>query len=57
MSDTTTTGHGIPDNYYERMNSYDVKFCPNCGAMNYIKLDWCGSIKGLLFCSVCGKEL
>ena len=32
MSDTTTTGLGIPNNYYERMNSFDVKFCPNCGA-------------------------
>ena len=58
MSDTTTTGRGIPDNYYERMNNFDVKFCPHCGAMNYyIKLDWCGSVKGLIFCVVCGGEI
>ena len=57
MSDTTTTGRGIPDNYYERMNSFEVVFCPYCGTMNKYSLDWCGSIRGLVYCDVCGGEL
>ena len=55
--DSETTGYDMPDNYYEQMNSFDVKFCPNCRAMNYIKIDWCGSIRGLTFCVKCGKEI
>ena len=42
---------------YEEVNSFEVIFCPYCGAMNRIELDWCGSIKGLIFCDKCGGEL
>ena len=51
-----SVGCTIPD-YYESLNSFNVIFCPNCGAMNTIKLDWCGSIQGLIFCIYCGKEI
>jgi len=42
---------------YERMNNFELIFCPDCGAMNLIYYDWCGNIMGLQFCMVCGKEL
>ena len=48
-----TTGNPI----YEEVNSFETKFCQYCGAMNYLTLDWCGSIKALTFCDVCGGEL
>jgi len=41
----------------EVMNSFDVIFCPNCGAVNRINLNWYGSIQGLIFCWKCGEEL
>ena len=42
---------------YEEVNSFNIIFCPYCGAMNYIYSDWCGSIKGLTFCNICGQEI
>ena len=42
---------------YEEVNSFEVIFCPYCGAMNKISLDWRGNIKGLIFCDKCGGEL
>ena len=55
--DSETTGYGIPNNYYEQLNSFDVKFCPICGTMNYIKIDYGNNITGKIFCARCGKEL
>jgi len=54
--DYTSITIAIPDNY-EDINSYQVMFCPYCGAMNYVSLDWCGSIRGLKFCDRCGGEI
>ena len=56
MDFTATNYIKIPDDY-EDMNSFEVVFCPNCGTMNYINLDWCGSIRGWTFCIRCGKEI
>ena len=56
IMDYTGISITIPNNY-EDINSYQVMFCPYCGAMNYVSLDWCGSIKGLTFCDRCGGEL
>ena len=42
---------------YEEVNSFEVMFCPYCGAMNYLDLDWCGSIKGLVYCEICGAQI
>jgi len=54
--------YGYPTNEietgnYTKTSGYDVIFCPHCGAMNYIYSDWCGSIKGLTFCNICGQEI
>ena len=48
------TNNPIPE-YYESINSFEIVFCPYCGAMNYIKLE--GNTKGLIFCDRCGGEL
>lgn len=58
--DYTGTDYTIPKNeFYGQMsvNNFDVIFCQNCGAVNHIILDWCGSIKGLMFCVECGQEI
>ena len=44
-------------NDYEIMNCFDVIFCPCCGTLNLINLDWCGGVKGLIFCEICGAEI
>ena len=58
--DFTGTNYTTPEERcYEQVtvNYFQVIFCPNCGAMNRISLDWCGSIQGLIFCDKCGKEI
>ena len=52
----TGTDYIIP-NDYEKYNSSKIIFCPNCGAMNRISLDWYGSIQGIIFCDKCGREI
>jgi len=52
----TGTNYTIP-NDYEKMNFYEIIFCPYCGAMNRINLNWYGNIKPLTFCDRCGREL
>ena len=42
---------------YEEVNSFNIIFCPYCGAMNYINLPWYGSIQGKIFCDRCGGEI
>ena len=56
--DYTGIGYGILD-YREfiSVDNSDVIFCPNCGAINHIKLYQYGSIQGLIFCVECGKEI
>lgn len=56
MSDCTGITRVISNNY-EKLNSFEITFCPYCRTTNHINLDWCGSIKGLIFCSFCGGEL
>jgi len=50
-------GIGNYPNDYEAMNCFKIIFCPYCGTMNYVKLNWYGSIKGLMFCDRCGGEI
>ena len=48
-----TAGNAI----YEEVNSFEIRFCPYCGHMNYLNLEWYGNIKGLVFCDRCGGEI
>jgi len=46
----------IPDNY-EDMNSEMTIFCPLCGMMNTIGIDWDRNNTVMIFCVGCGKEI
>jgi len=53
--DNTNDPLVLRSSLYEKINSFEIVFCPYCGAMNYVKLD--GSIRSLMFCNRCGGEL
>jgi len=56
----TGTGYQTPElEFYEQrtVENSNVIFCPNCGAVNHIVLNWYGGIRGISFCAVCGKEI
>ena len=52
-----TAGNPIYDFNVDEVNSFEIRFCPHCRAMNYINLSRWGRIEGLILCDKCGGEL
>ena len=59
MNNLTDSDYQIPENEWvtRTTDNVEVAICPNCGAINHINQNWYGSIRGLIFCWKCGKEL